>query len=59
MRVKCQNIDQNPTIKVGFQAIAISFLLGGGHLVRTLANIVFNNAIETFSGYVLKVKKTK
>ena len=58
MRVKCQNIDQNPTIKVGFQAIAISFLLGEGHLVRTLANIVFNNAIETFSGYVLeKVKK--
>ena len=58
MRVKCQNMDQNPTIKVGFQAIAISFLLGEGHLVRTLANIVFNNAIEKFSGYVLeKVKK--
>ena len=58
MRVKCQNIDQNPTINFGFQAIAISFLLGEGHLVRTLANIVLNNAIETFSGYVLeKVKK--
>ena len=59
MRVKCQNIDQNPTIKVGFQAIAISFLLGDGHLVRTLANIVFNNAVETFSGYVLECKKTE
>ena len=58
MHVKCQNIDHNPTIKVGFQAIAISFLLGEGRPVRTLANIVFNNAIETFSGYVLeKVKK--
>ena len=60
MRVKCQNIDKKPTIKVGFQAIAISFLLGDGHLVRTLANIVFNKTttpLKLFLATYWNVKK--